>query len=566
MNGETLRRYAAEVSLNPVLWCAQDFPTVSASIPAGFYKELLALPDEKTQHLPGNLLMLPGMPVMLTDNICTEQGLCNGTVGELDSVQLDPREPPHNCALLDGDSPRAIRLRYSPQCILVKLSKPNKNLETYDKLPHGVVPIFAKPIEQLGRKYFTHKGISIKRVQFPLVPCWATTDYKSQGATLDRVIVDLVGVPSRQPSQEGVYVSLSRVRTFEGLAIRAPFDHKYVCMERRRATASEELRLVRLQSETRKRFGLPPFTSTSTIIVSTDDPDAQDDDSADDVVDGDGATDSMQNVDASTLQHVDYLSLSPLGADLKHLSLASPHLENDGTMSENDPDIECRSVARVLEFQDDVEECQESSDASTPTPTVANALVSIPKPHWLMRIVDYWGFNPAPDQLQQWAVVNGFSVTRTQLNDCQLGPNCGYIASRVCTMLRSARCLWRTIDTFDACQQCHIVDGNMHLFGSSSCDARWLTGDQIISLITHWSPDVTTVGNKTSHYVDGPFSLDNFYTSIMRHMGDADANLGSTSLRYAIVNTDVAGQPGVHWFVVAYCVGSDKIPALMPCE
>ena len=89
---------------------------------------------------------------------------------------------------------------------------------------------------------------------------------------------------------------------------------------------------------------------------------------------------------------------------------------------------------------------------------------------------------------------------------------------------------------------------------------RWLTGDQIIALITHWSPDVTSVGNKTSHYIDGPFSLDNFYTSITRHMDNANTNLATTSLRYAIVNTDVANQPGLHWFVVAYCVGSEEIP------
>ena len=45
------------------------------------HRFLLSLPDNKTESLPGYLPLVPGMPVLLTDNIATELGLSNGTKG-----------------------------------------------------------------------------------------------------------------------------------------------------------------------------------------------------------------------------------------------------------------------------------------------------------------------------------------------------------------------------------------------------------------------------------------------------------------------------------------------------
>ena len=44
-------------------------------------KKLLELSDNKTKHLPGLLPLVPGMPVILTQNIAIELGLINGMNG-----------------------------------------------------------------------------------------------------------------------------------------------------------------------------------------------------------------------------------------------------------------------------------------------------------------------------------------------------------------------------------------------------------------------------------------------------------------------------------------------------
>ncbi|KLO12580.1 hypothetical protein SCHPADRAFT_803817, partial [Schizopora paradoxa] len=48
------------------------------------------------------------------------------------------------------------------------------------------------------------------------------TDYKSQGRTMDKVIIDLQSTRTRQSA----YVMLSRVRSLDGLLILRPFEPK----------------------------------------------------------------------------------------------------------------------------------------------------------------------------------------------------------------------------------------------------------------------------------------------------------------------------------------------------
>jgi ATP-dependent DNA helicase PIF1 len=71
----------------------------------------------------------------------------------------------------------------------------------------------------LGKEDFDYRSgdgrILAKAVNFPLTLAYATTIHKSQGATIDRVAVDISGL--WEPGQ--AYVALSRAKTSEGIFI-----------------------------------------------------------------------------------------------------------------------------------------------------------------------------------------------------------------------------------------------------------------------------------------------------------------------------------------------------------
>ncbi|KAF8325383.1 uncharacterized protein EI90DRAFT_2820261, partial [Cantharellus anzutake] len=60
--------------------------------------------------------------------------------------------------------------------------------------------------------------------QLPLLPAFCITDYKSQGKTLPKVILDLESARSIQSA----YVMLSRATGFINLLILRPFNSRWI--------------------------------------------------------------------------------------------------------------------------------------------------------------------------------------------------------------------------------------------------------------------------------------------------------------------------------------------------
>ena len=126
-----------------------DFPDLK--------KRLLALPDNKTEHLPGYLPLVPGMPVLLQENIACELGLSNGTQGifrELIYDHMSERTSGSNEEAFTSDTVFIRNAQYA----LVEIAK--SKIIQLDSLEPLVVPIpvIEKTFDVDLEKLYSDKG------------------------------------------------------------------------------------------------------------------------------------------------------------------------------------------------------------------------------------------------------------------------------------------------------------------------------------------------------------------------------------------------------------------------
>jgi ATP-dependent exoDNAse (exonuclease V) alpha subunit len=148
-------------------------------------QHIKTLSDSKTAGLSTNFIFVPGMSYIYTNNRATELWWFNGSDGMAIEIILDNRELPDN-----GERMARI-LQYCPHYVLFKLNK--TKLKPLEELEENVVPV--KLIEATFQVHLNKKTKQIQRTQFPLIPNFAITNYKSQGQTLNTAIVDLAKPP-----------------------------------------------------------------------------------------------------------------------------------------------------------------------------------------------------------------------------------------------------------------------------------------------------------------------------------------------------------------------------------
>ena len=120
--------------------------------------------------------------------------------------------------------------------------------------PHSTVPI--TPL----RRCWSSSGGQCSRLQLPLKLAWAVTIHKSQGLTLDKVVID---VGKREFSIGLTFVACSRVRQLQDLLFTPPFPYQ------RLSSLSNSIRLKQRQEEDRRLHSLQssqPTTSPSTTL------------------------------------------------------------------------------------------------------------------------------------------------------------------------------------------------------------------------------------------------------------------------------------------------------------
>ena len=179
---------------------------VSANIPAKECQKLInSLPDDysKTGQLMKSLTVVVGMIVVHTANVDVEDGLTNGATGVV--KQIDFR--------MEGTN--------RPSIIWVLFDDPRvgrATREKYRKLYNSSIHTDWTPVFDVQRTFIVNYK-TYQRIQFPLTPASGKSVWKAEGATVDRVVVDLSQEKTIRKIPHIHYVALSRVKRLKDLYI-----------------------------------------------------------------------------------------------------------------------------------------------------------------------------------------------------------------------------------------------------------------------------------------------------------------------------------------------------------
>jgi ATP-dependent exoDNAse (exonuclease V) alpha subunit len=261
LNNKAAIHNATQIGDPPMVCVAQDTCKGEPIEDSILVKKLLELSDSKTEHLPGLLPFVPGMPVILTQNIATELGLINGINGIF--RQLVYHEQSVSTETLSEVFPNNTRYIRRPIYALIEINKSKIECKLEDLEPKLIpIPLVEQTFrvdvadilpEDKRPKSNQKKFLSIKRSALPLVPAYCITTHKSQGQTLNKVVVDLK-LPNESDDIAAVYVPLSRVKRLIDLAILRPFDYKVLLIKPGRSQVAEMERLDQLYTNTQERF------------------------------------------------------------------------------------------------------------------------------------------------------------------------------------------------------------------------------------------------------------------------------------------------------------------------
>jgi len=215
-------------------------------------KDTGGVPDQRTKlaiaglkNLRMRVEMAVGMKAMVVLNIATEADLANGTRGTVEGFALDPRE-----GRASPNEDGHIHLRYPPPVIYFK---PDIKTNTvFEGLSEGIIPI--SPSLMRFSAEVDGKKVKLERRQLGIVPAYAFTDYKSQGQTMEYVIVDISRPPTGSLSPFSVYVALSRSRGRKTIRILRNFDPALLMHHPSEELRKDMMRLERLDQHTKETY------------------------------------------------------------------------------------------------------------------------------------------------------------------------------------------------------------------------------------------------------------------------------------------------------------------------
>lgn len=267
LNNRAVINKAYELGLAPTVVVAQDTIRTKKKLDLPqLSKQLLALPDNKTEHLPGYLPLVPGMPVLLQENIACELGLSNGTPGIVRKLVYDENLGYTNGSEESLFTPDTAFVR-NAQYALIEIQK--AKLSKLESLETSLIPIpvIEKTFEVNLKNLYVNQPsaskllndrnikatINVKRRGLPLVPAYSITTHKSQGQTLSKIIIDL-NMPPGVIEVASAYVPLSRVQRLIDLVILQDFSINVLQVKPSKGQISELTRLKDLFQQTKQKY------------------------------------------------------------------------------------------------------------------------------------------------------------------------------------------------------------------------------------------------------------------------------------------------------------------------
>ena len=166
---------------------------------------------------------------MLTRNLWTSKGLVNGAQGVVKKIWFD-----------QGSNARS----HLPAVIFVKFDG-YSGPET--PAWEGIDPSWV-PIVPAVARWETKAGKALTRTQYPLMLAWGITIHKSQGLTLEKVVVEL---GDKDFAAGLTFVAISRVKTLKGLAFRTHFEHARL----KKPKETDSMLMLRRDTERRSQLG-----------------------------------------------------------------------------------------------------------------------------------------------------------------------------------------------------------------------------------------------------------------------------------------------------------------------
>jgi hypothetical protein len=199
-----------------------------------------------TEQLPTRLKLVKNMRVMITRNLATTANLSNGSRGRVVEIKLDVRED-HIAdeAITEGQ----VFLQYPPALVIIELDY--CELPALRGLPQRQVPLTP---EKCHFTIGSGPSTRVTRRQLPLTPAYAFTDFKSQGQTIEHVLVDIGRTTCFGLSPFNAYVALSRSRGRETIRLLRDFDNNLFLRHPSEDLRIEESRIEGLVEETKKLF------------------------------------------------------------------------------------------------------------------------------------------------------------------------------------------------------------------------------------------------------------------------------------------------------------------------